>query len=290
MDSYLTLIVSQGVAGLTRGMLYFMLASGLTLIFGVLGIINFAHGTVYMMAVFLSITVAFYTNYWIAVLVVPVILALIGGGVEVTLIRRIYKKHHLLQLLLTFALVYIGHDLVTIIWGTYPKSLPQVDLLSGAVLIGGIRMPICYVFMLVVSAVMGLGLWLMLYKTKWGTIIRACTMDSEIAGALGINVPILFTMVFMIGIFLAGVGGAVVAPFISATAGMDMDIIILCFAIIVIGGVGSLRGALIGSLIIGLVESFGLLILPQFAIAFAYGVMAIILIFRPWGLMGKQSG
>jgi branched-chain amino acid transport system permease protein len=289
MEVTLSLILAQAVAGLTRGMLYYLLASGLTLIFGVLGVINFAHGTFYMVTVFLTITLAAGTNYWVAAVLAPLILALIGGLCEIFLLRRIYKAHHLLQLLLTFALVYIGVDVVKLAWGTYPKSLPPVELLQGGMFNGGVRLPMSYLFMVSVSAATGIGLWLILYKTKWGTIIRACTIDSEVADALGINVRLLFTLVFMLGIWLAGIGGVVAAPMISATSGMDMEIIILCFAVVIVGGVGSLRGALLGALIIGLVESFGLLILPQFAIAFAFGVMAVVLIIRPTGLLGKPA-
>jgi len=289
MEVTLSLILAQAVAGLTRGMLYYLLASGLTLIFGVLGVINFAHGTFYMVTVFLTITLAAATNYWVAAVLAPLILALIGGLCEIFLLRRIYKAHHLLQLLLTFALVYIGVDVVKLAWGTYPKSLPPVELLQGGMFIGGVRLPTSYLFMIAVSAATGIGMWLILYKTKWGTIIRACTIDSEVADALGINVRLLFTLVFMLGIWLAGIGGVVAAPVISATSGMDMEIIILCFAVVIVGGVGSLRGALLGALIIGLVESFGLLILPQFAIAFAFGVMAVVLIIRPTGLLGKPA-
>jgi len=261
MDLNFSLLGAQAVAGLTRGMLYYLLASGLTLIFGVLGIINFAHGTFYMIAVFLTITLAVHTNYWIAAILAPVILSLIGGICEFFLLRRIYKAHHLLQLLLTFALVFIG----------------------------GIRLPFSYLFMISVSAATGIALWLILYKTKWGTIIRACTIDSEVADTLGINVRMLFTLVFMLGIYLAGIGGVVAAPVIGAVSGMDMEIIILCFAVAIVGGVGSLRGALLGALIIGLVESFGLLVLPQFAIAFIFGVMTIVLILRPRGLLGRSA-
>jgi branched-chain amino acid transport system permease protein len=290
MDVNFSLLGAQAVAGLTRGMLYYLLASGLTLIFGVLGIINFAHGTFYMITVFLTITIAVHTNYWMAAIFAPVILAFVGGICEVFLLRRIYKAHHLLQLLLTFALVYIGVDVVKIFWGTYPKSLPQVDLLQGGIFIGGIRLPFSYLYMISVSAATGIALWLILYKTKWGTIIRACTIDSEVADALGINVRMLFTLVFMLGIYLAGIGGVVAAPVIGAVSGMDMEIIILCFAVVIVGGVGSLKGALLGALIIGLVESFGLLVLPQFAIAFIFGVMTIALILRPRGLLGRSAG
>ena len=288
MDYYLTLIASQAVAGLTRGMLYYLLASGLTLTFGVLGIVNFAHGTFYMIAMFLCITLAKVLDYWVAVLVAPVLVALAGALFEIFLLRRIYKAHHLLQILLTFGLVYIGVDLVKLAWGTYPKSLPMIEMLQGGVFIKGIRVSYNSMYIVAASAACALGLWRLLYKTKFGTIIRACTMDAEIAEALGINVRTLFTLVFMLGVWLAGIAGVVAAPLTGAVVGMDMDIIVICFAIIIIGGVGSLKGALVGALTIGLVESFGLLIVPQYAIAFAFCVMAIVLIFRPWGLFGKR--
>jgi len=290
MDFYLTLIASQLVAGLTRGMLYYLLASGLTLIFGVLGIVNFAHGTFYMISMFLCISIAKVSNYWVAALCAPIVVALLGGLCEIVLLRRIYKAHHLLQILLTFGLVYIGVDVVKLVWGTYPKSLPIIEFLQGGVFIKGIRVPFNSMFIVASSAACAVGLWLAIYKTKWGTIIRACTMDAEIAEALGINVRTLFTLVFMLGIWLGGIAGVVAAPVTGAVAGMDMDVIVICFAIIIVGGVGSLKGALLGALTIGLVESFGLLILPQYSIALAFGVMAIVLIFRPWGLVGKPSG
>ena len=289
MDFYITLIASQAVAGLARGMLYYLLASGLTLIFGVLGVINFAHGTFYMLTIFLCISIAQFSNYFISVLVAPVVIAVVGGAIEMVFLRRIYKAHHLLQILLTFAFVYVASDVVGFVWGTYPKSLPPVELLQGGFFLGGVRIPYNSIFIIATSSACGFLLWIILYRTKWGRIVRACTMDTEIAEALGINVRILFTLVFMLGIWLAGIAGVVAAPVIGAASGMDMEAIVMCFAVVIVGGVGSFKGALFGAIIIGLVESLGLLILPQFAIVFAFAVMTIVLIVRPCGLFGKPA-
>ena len=289
MELDIALIGGQFIAGIERGMIYFLLATGLTLILGVLGIINFAHGTFYMVAMFLVVTLTRFVDYWLAFLFIPVIIALIGGVVEVLLLRRIYGVDPLLQILLTFALVYIASDVVRLIWGPWPLLVTTPSILEGSVNLGTITVPVSYAFMVAVGAGAGVGLWALLHKTKLGTIIRACSIDREMASALGLNVKILFTLVFMLGIWLAGVAAVAAAPSVSAELGMDMNMIVMCFAVVVIGGMGSIGGALIGALAIGLVESFGMLVFPRLIIALAFALMAVFLVVRPWGLLGKPT-
>lgn len=289
MELNLFLIGSQIAAGLARGGMYFLLAMGLTLVFGVLRIINFAHGAFFMLAVFLCVTIARVLGFWLALIIVPAVLALVGGIVEIFILRRVYKAEHLIQLLATYALVYIITDLVKAIWGAFPMSVPLPSFMHFSFRIFGITIPIHYVCIDGLVIVFSVGLWLFLRKTKLGKTIRACAINPEMAGSLGINVNRLFLIVFMVGSWITGVAAVASAPLLAANLGIGMDIIITCFAVIIVGGVGSFAGALIGSIIIGLAESLGLLVLPQYALVLAFAIMAIVLIVRPWGILGKRA-
>ena len=288
MELNLLLIGGQIAAGLARGGMYFLLAMGLTLIFGVLHIINFAHGAIFMLGIFLCVTIAGHLNFWFALIIVPLVLALVGGIIEVLVLRRIYKAEHLIQLLATFALVYIITDTVKAVWVAFPMSVPLPPFMQTSFRILGITIPIHYVFIVSLAALFAVGLWLFLHRTRLGKIIRACTINSEMAGALGINVSRLFLFVFVLGIWLTGIAAVASAPILAANLGIGMDIIIICFAVIIVGGVGSFAGTLVGSFLIGLAESLGLLVLPQYALVVAFAIMAIVLIVRPLGLLGKH--
>lgn len=268
-----------------------MLASGLTLIFGVARVINFAHGSLYMVAVYL--TYSFFhlfgaggAGFWLSLLAVALSLALIGGAIEAGLIRRIYGREHLQQLLLTFALIYIIGDVVKFVWGITPKSVSRPPFLGGSIVIPGGSFPVYNLFIIGLAAGVGLGLALMLARTKLGWLIRAVAQDIEITDALGVNVPRLLTLVFMLGTLLVGVGGAAAAPLTAGALGMDVEIVILCFIVVIIGGAGSLLGAAVAALLVGVLEAYGILILPQFAVVFIYALMAVVMIIRPWGLFG----
>lgn len=287
-------ILIQLLAGLSRGMILFIVASGLSLIFGVMRVINFAHGSLYMLGAFLAVTVGDLLvgqgwSFLAVLLVVPFLVALIGVGLEMTLFRRIYDKEHLLQLLLTYGLTLIIGDVVRMIWGGEYLTLRPPDFLRSSVILFGRRFLTYNIFLLIIGPLIALGLWYLLQRTRWGRIIRAAVANPEMLASLGVNVKRVFTGVFALGCWLAGLGGALVAGQSAVALGMDVNIIIEAFAVVVIGGLGSFGGALLGSIIIGVVLSLGILVVPRAALAFTFLVMAAVLILRPWGLLGKPE-
>ncbi len=283
------------VNGLTQGMLLFIIASGLSLVFGVLRVINFAHGSLYMIGAFvaysLSTLLAGTTmlNFLLLLLIVPPIIALLGLVLEVSMFRRVYGEEHLLQLLLTYALVLILDNVVRLIWGGDPRNVSRPDFLAGSVDFLGMALPSYNVFILIIGPVIALGLWLLLYRTRAGNVIRAAVSYPDTLGALGVNVSWVMTATFMLGCWLAGLGGVLMAALANIDLGIGMEKIIECFAVVVIGGLGSVGGALLGSLIIGVGVTFFQLPLGRWALVFPYFMMALVLIVRPWGLFGRPE-
>jgi branched-subunit amino acid ABC-type transport system permease component len=281
--------------GLSQGMLLFIIASGLSLVFGVLRVINFAHGSLYMIGAYLAyslsvtLTDGSLLSFLALLVAAPPAVAILGFFVEVTLFRRVYREEHLLQLLLTYSLVLILDDVVRVIWGGDPRNVARPDLLAGSVDIMGLALPTYNVFILVVGPVIALGLWLLLYKTRTGNIIRAAVSFPDTLGALGVNVSRVMTATFMLGCWLAGLGGVLVAALASVDLGIGMEKIIESFAVVVIGGLGSVGGALLGSLIIGVGITFFQLPFGRWALVFPYLVMAAVLKIRPWGVFGKPD-
>jgi len=220
---------------------------------------------------------------------VPLLVAILGLGLEVTLFRRIYHKEHLLQLLLTYSLVLILDDVTRIIWGGQIRNVPRPEVLAGSLNVFGLYFPSYNLFLLFAGPLIAAGLWYLLYRSRAGNYIRAAVTYPDMLGALGVNVPWVMTGTFMLGCFLAGLGGV----FISALANIDLSIgmerIIECFAVVVIGGLGSVGGALLGSLIIGAGGAFIQIYFSRMALVFPYIIMALVLIIRPWGLFGKPE-
>jgi branched-chain amino acid transport system permease protein len=286
--------IIQILSGLSTGMVIFLIAAGLSLIFGTLRILNLAHGALYMLGAYLaywisSVVVQTSGSFWWALILAPVGVALFGGLVEVLLLRRIYDREHLDQYLLTFALVLVVGDLCKLAWGVEFLLVSTPWPFNGSVMVMGMPFPSYNVFLIFCGPLIFVGLWALIRYTRLGKVIRAMTYNREMANALGTNVPLAYTVVFMLGCWLAGLGGALVLPTSSAMPGMDMLVLIECFIIVVIGGLGSLPGAFLGSLIFGLVTAFGILVAPRLAVAFGFILMIIILIIRPWGLMGKPE-
>lgn len=283
------------INGLSNGMLLFIIASGLSLVFGVLRVINFAHGSLYMIGAFLAyslstlLTSGSLYSFLLTLLLIPPAVAILGFFLEVTLFRRVYREEHLLQLLLTYSLVLILDDAVRVIWGGDPRNVPRSDLLAGSVDFFGLALPTYNVFILVVGPVIALSVWLLLYRTRGGNMIRAAVSHPEALGALGVNVSWVMTSTFMLGCWLAGLGGVLVASLANIDLGIGMEKIIEAFAVVVIGGLGSIGGALLGSLIIGLGITLLQLPIGRWALVFPYLVMALVLIIRPWGLFGKPE-
>ena len=282
---------SQLVLGLSRGMLYFIVAAGLTLVFGVLRIINFAHGSFYMLGAFLSFSVAEMmgkqnpAGFWLALVVAPVVVAAFSIIIERGLLRFVYGQEHLIQMLLTYSLVLILGDLVKMVWGTEFKSVSVPGIFIGNLSLVGIIIPVYYVFMLVVGPVVALGLWLFLTRTVTGKICRATATDRQMVDVLGINSTRVFGTVFALGGWLAGLGGALMAPMVNIGMGMDASMVVYAFLVVVVGGLGNIWGTLISALILGVAEALGVLFLPNLAIVVPFAVIGILLIMRPSGLL-----
>lgn len=280
------------LAGLSKGMFIWLVASGLTLIFGVLGVLNFAHGSLYMLGAYFCFTLLSVMggNFWLGLVLGPLCVCAVGFIIERFFLRHVYHLHLPYQLLLTFAFVIIFDDLVKIIWGGGSIGSPAVPGLSGSVSIAGRLFPHYSLFIMVVGPLVALGLWLALEKTWAGRIIRAASSDREMASAIGVRVPALFTAVFVFGTWLGAMGGGLAVPYVGLlTPGMGEAIIIDAFVVAVIGGLGSLKGAFLGALIIGLLSSFGTRFIPSFDMFLTFILMAIVLLWRPQGFFGEAT-
>jgi len=290
----MSLLLVQLLSGLANAMFLFLIASGLSLIFGVTRIVNFAHGSFYMLAAYFtySLTAALPLGpaaFYAAALSAALLVAALGGLVEVLLLRRVYRAPELYQLLLTFALVLVVADAVRLFWGADNKTGPAAPGLAGSVPIAGQLFPSYDLAVIVLGPLVALGLWLVFHRTRWGVLIRAATQDREMVAALGVDQRRLFTGVFVLGSFLAGLGGALQVPRLALTTVMDTTVIVEAFVVVVIGGMGSVWGALLASLLIGVLNAFGVLVLPKASIVLMFVVMAVVLIVRPWGLLGRPE-
>ena len=280
----------QAVHGLVYGMLIFLVASGLTLVLGMLGVLNIAHAAFYMLGAYFAYSVTLYLgNFWLSLLISPLIVGLLSILIERFLIRKTYKGGHLLQLLLTFGTFFILGELVRLVWGTAPLNVPVPSLMTGNVPFMGMSYPVYRLFILGFSFLVLIAVALILSRTRIGIIIRAAVSDADMVDALGINIPVVLTGVFGGGAVLAALSGVIAAPFLSVYSGMGLDSLNDCFVVIVVGGFGSLWGAFIASLMIGQLQSFGILWIPKLAIVFEFLLMAAVLIIRPTGLFGEKE-
>lgn len=276
--------------GLSYGLLLFMITAGLSLIFGIMGVLNLAHGSLYMLGAYvaLSITQSISPNFWIAVVLAPLLIALICLIVEVGLLRPTYRLGHLSQVLLTLGLAYVFHDLVSMIWGNNVQSIPLPPQLSGSVELFGQIFPLYRLIVMLFGLLLAAVLWFLQEKTRWGAIIRAGLSNKEMVAGLGINIRLVFTIVFAFGGILAGLSGVVAGPILGLFPGMEFQVLILALVVLVIGGLGSISGTFIASLLVGLVETFGKVLFPSLSMIIIFGLMAVVLIFKPSGLLGKQ--
>ena len=290
MEFGLAALATQLLVGLSRAMILFVVCAGLSFVLGVLRVPNIAHGSLYMIGAFAAFSVfslfgGSSTAFWLALILGPLVVALVSLIAERALFSHLYQREHLMLLLFTFALMLIFGDLVKLIWGAEYRSIMAPPFLAGSIPIFGLPFPRYNLFLLVIGPLVAISLWFFTNKTKIGKIARAAAVDMEMVGAVGINVSWVFATAFVIGCYLAGLGGALVAPTVSITLGMDHTIIIEAFLIVTIGGLGNMWGALVGSLIFGVTQSFGVLFWPQFAIVFPYAAVVIILIWRPTGML-----
>jgi len=279
--------IVQSFNGLSYGALLFLLASGLSLIFGVMRIVNLAHGSYFMLGGYVGLTVALRAkSFALAVVAGTVAIALVGMGMERLFLRRL-QGQELGQVLMTVGFALIFQDLALLLWGGDPYNLPVPAALSGSLRAGGLVFPIYRIFIVAVAVAVGLLLWLLLDRTRAGAMIRAAMDDGEMAQGVGINVPKVSLAVFGLGAALAALGGVIGAGFLGVYPGADSEVLPYAFVVVIVGGLGSLPGAMAGSLIVGLLDNFGKALFPELAYFTLFAPMAIILALRPTGLFGR---
>ena len=279
------MILIQILNALQFSMTLFLLAVGLTIIFGLMKIVNLAHGSLYMVGAYIGLSIFNYTeSFWLALIFAPVLTALIGAILYSLLFKHIQNADPMKQVLLTFGLIYIGLDAVRLLWGTMSHSISAPNLLSNSLLVLNEPYPSYRLFVILVGFVVMFTLYFVLEKTKIGAKVRASVDDPETAQLLQINTDKILFYTFALGCGLAGLAGITVAPILGVEPGMDMEVLVLTLIVVVVGGPGSLKGAIIGSLLIGFVDSFGKVYIPQLAQIIIYAVMALTILFKPDGL------
>jgi branched-chain amino acid transport system permease protein len=268
------------------GLLLFLLAAGLTLIFGIMGVVNLAHGSFYMLGAYMAYALtAAWDNLALAILAGTLISIAAGWLLEKLLFKHFYHRSHLDQVLLTFGLIYIFEELRSMLWGDDVHNVGVPAVLDWSIqLTDTLSYPAYRLFMLAMCSALALGLWLLISKTKLGMKVRAGAFNSDMAQALGINIVRLHSLVFAMGVALAALSGMLIAPLSSVYPHMGAQVLIMCFVVVVIGGIGSVRGALTAALLVGLVDTFGKVLLPQFASMLVYVLMALVLLYKPEGL------
>jgi branched-chain amino acid transport system permease protein len=301
------LILEQSLNGLQFGLMLFLLAAGLTLVFGIMDMINLAHGSLYMLGAFLASTfVALTGSFTAGVLLAIPVTAVVGMILEISVLRTLYARDHLAQVLATFALILIINEVTRLIWGS-DAALPMPAALSGPVeIVPGLRYSAYRLLIIAVGILVAALLYFLVTKTRVGMLVRAGASNREMALAMGVNIKLLFTAVFGIGAALCAVAGAMLAPLFAVQVGMGENILILAFVVIVIGGIGSIRGALVGAVLVGVVDTIGRAFLPILLGAFfqprvasaagpalasvmIYLIMAVVLYFRPKGLFPARG-
>jgi branched-chain amino acid transport system permease protein len=304
----LTLFLEQTLNGIQFGLMLFLLAAGLTLVFGIMDMINLAHGSLYMIGAYLMASIAQATgSFWAALPLALLATALVGAALEVAILRRLYARDHMTQVLATFSIILIANEVVRMIWGSQPIMLNGPAGLTGPVeLPGGIQYASYRLAIIGIGFLVAVLLYLLVAKTRVGMLVRAGASNREMAVAMGVDIRRLFTVVFAIGAALCGLAGAMLGPLLAVQVGMGENILILAFVVIVIGGIGSIRGAFVGALLVGLVDTMGRALLPLFFYALfppmvasnlgpsvssilIYVLMAGVLFFRPQGLFPARG-
>jgi branched-chain amino acid transport system permease protein len=281
------LLVAQLLNGLVYGVLLFLMAAGLSLIFGLMNVVSLAHGSFFMLGAFFGLSIAKHTgSFWIALVVAPIPVIVLGLLMELVFLRPLYKRGHMDQVLLTFGFTFIFFDLVQTLWGRVVLRLPAPESLQGAVQIGLGVFSTYRLFLIGFGFAVALLLWLFLERSRVGAMVRAGVDNAAMAAGLGANIPLLFTGIFGFGVALAAIGGIVAGPVLGLYPGMDTEILIPAFIVIVVGGMGSLRGAFVGSLLIGIADTFGKAYFQSVALYLIYLAMAAVLLIRPQGLFG----
>jgi len=290
MDPTTAMYVAQGLHGLAYGMILFLIASGLNVIFGMMGVLNLAHASFFMLSAYLGYQVVALTgNFWLALAFAPLGSALVGVAMERFLLRRVHAFGHMGELILTVGVGSIVLAAVKSIWGTESLQLKMPALLSGRVSIAGLDYPVYRLFIIGLALVILAVMTLLLYRTRLGKIVRAAVSDAGMVNALGINIPLVFMLVFGVGVWMAGVAGVAIAPILTVFPGLADQVGMDAFIVVVTGGFGSLAGAFIVSLIFGLLSSYGVQFLSELAPVLVVAFMAIVLAIRPHGLLGARE-
>lgn len=289
MDTF-AFFLNQSVNALSQAALLFFLGVGLTLIFGIMRIVNFAHGTLYMLGAFVGYTITRISgSFWIALLIAPVVVGVIGTLFELIILRRLYGRDGQAFLMVTFGLALVLGEIIRLTWGPDALQVPMPQILSDVWFVLDEPFPVYRIFLAVSGIVVAIGIWLFLERTRLGLLIRATAQNAEMVHALGIDVNLVRSGVFGIGCGLAALGGVLAAPLVTASQGMAATVIIDAFVIVIIGGMGSFLGSLIGALLVAFVQVFGNYYYPDFALAFMYLIMLTVLVVRPGGLLGKEA-
>jgi branched-subunit amino acid ABC-type transport system permease component len=283
-------ILTQVLMGLTVGVNLVLVATGLTLIFGLMGVVNFAHASLFMLGAYASLTLYLRTgNFWLGLVAAPIVVAVIGAAIEWCLLRPLRAKFpasHLLPLLLTFGLSLFFEGIAKVIWGADVRAMDKPAALGGAVGLGSVMFPMYWLFALLAAVALAVTVWLVVEKTPLGLSIRAATQDPTMATVLGVDVERLNTVVFALGAALAAAAGVILGTMTSVSPQMGASVVLDAFIAVVIGGMGSFTGAIVGALLLGQVQSFGVALLPAFHTPLVFLVMAVVLVIRPSGLFG----
>ncbi len=289
MDLFSFLV--QTLNSIQYGLLLFLIASGLTLVFGIMGIINLAHGSFYMIGAYAAFALTSMTGDLFTAIILGVPLSFAFGAIlEWLLFKYLYKRDHLEQVLLTYGLILIFEELRSLLVGDDVHGVPMPAFLSSSFALNEtLSYPVYRIFMSVICIILAAGMYFLIQRTRLGMMIRAGSVNREMVQSLGININVIYRIVFALGVTLAAFGGMISAPISSVSPGMGAQVLIISFVVVVIGGIGSVWGALLGSLIIGFADTFGKVLFPQFAGVAVYLVMAAVLLWRPEGLLSKGN-
>lgn len=278
----------QTLNGLSFGVLLFLLAAGLSLIFGLMRIVNLAHGSFYLLGAYVAIAVAGKTgNFWLALVAAPLAVAVVGALAQRSLLNRV-ADNELGQVLMTFGLLLVISDVCLLVWGGAPLTLEKPASLEGSVQLAGAFFPVYRLAIMAFGALVALALWLFIERTRLGAVLRAGVDDPEMMQGIGINLPLVLSLVFALGALLAGLAGALAGPILGAAPGADFAVVMLAFAVVVVGGLGSLKGAFWGSMFVGLVDNFGKALVPELSLFTIFVPMAMVLVIRPTGIFGRS--
>jgi len=283
-------IAVQALQGLTVGTVLFLVAAGLSIIWGLMDILNFTHGTLYALGAYIGMVVVALTgSFWLALLFAFFIVAGVGAALEIVTLRRLFGRDPLYYFLLTFGLTYVLTEIIRIIWGDEFQRLPAPPDLAGSVNLG-ITFPTYRLFVIAASVVVAVGVWLLLTRTSFGLLLRAGTQNPEMVSVLGTNIRTVYTLGFALGSALAGVAGVLVAPLSGLSPQMGVDLLIQAFIVVIIGGLGSFRGAAVASLLVGEINAFGIMLAPGYSMLLIYAAMILVLLLKPAGLFVESSG